>query len=104
MIAGAFLRAELSLESWNMKISTDELEEKARLLTKEALRHHAPIPDDLRARLTLGMSAEGKLRTFSLYIAGEKPEDAITVTQVSLNSETGEASAVEVFPSAWLRS
>lgn len=85
------------------KIPTDELEEKARLLTKEALRNHPPIPDDLREHLTLGMSAEGKFRTFSLYIAAERPEDAITVTQISLDSETGEASAVEVFPSAWLR-
>jgi len=86
-----------------MKISSDRLEEKARLLTREALRHHPPIPEDLRARLTLGMSVEGRFRTFSLYIASERPEDAIIVTQVSLDRETGEASAVEVFPSAWVR-
>lgn len=83
-----------------MVMTLDELQDRARLMTREALKPHPPFPPELDRELTLGVMFDGPFRIFELYVAGEKPSDAIVLTRARLDSRTGEGS-VEVFPERW---
>jgi hypothetical protein len=83
-----------------MRMSLKELEEAARVMTREALRKHPPFPPEIDARLTLGEGIEGAYRVFELYVSGERPEDATVLTRARIHASTGEGE-VEVFPERW---
>jgi hypothetical protein len=76
-------------------MSLDELEEKARLLTRNALRDWQ-VPTEFRTDLTLGSGIEGDDAIFELYVAGERPQDAIVLTRARVNRYTGEGT-IQVF-------
>ncbi|MCY0999094.1 hypothetical protein OWM54_18290 [Myxococcus sp. MISCRS1] len=84
-----------------MAIKLEVLREKARVATREALRQCPAIPEPLRENLTLGIRFEDEARVFELYVAGERPEDALVLTRVTANSKTGELGPVEVYPERW---
>ena len=72
----------------------DELEEIARLATRKALEDYEPVPQAWRANLTLGTIIDGdEDRTFQLYVAGERPADAIIISSARVHRKTR---AVEV--------
>ena len=77
------------------RLKLTELRERARILTYETLNDYE-IPDDIEAKITLGIGFDGEDRIFELYIPGERPEDAIVISSARLNSFTGEGT-VEVF-------
>lgn len=86
-----------------LKLKLDTLEASAKELTRKALEAYPPLPDDFRTNLTLGIDFVGDDRVFELYIAGERPEDAITLTSVTINSRTGKAGDVQVFSENWVK-
>lgn len=75
----------------------EELEEIARVKTREALVEYERLSDEAKNKLVLGIGFAGDERIFQLYVPGERPEEAVVVTRVPVNSITGEASDVEVF-------
>jgi hypothetical protein len=77
------------------ELSLDELEERARVLTSEALEDYV-IPDDMRTNLVLGTFFEEGTRIFELYVPGDRPSDALVITRARMDTETGEG-VVEVF-------
>ena len=79
------------------RIPLRELREIARRATLEALDEYERVPDEARKTLTLGTRFDGDDRIFELYVPGERPEDAVVLTRVHVNSLTGVASPVEVF-------
>lgn len=80
-----------------VKFSVAQLEEEARELTREALQGWE-VPRDLLADLTLGTFFEGDEHVvFALYVAGERPEDAVFLTRARFSRATGEGE-VEIFP------
>ena len=77
------------------KKTLEELQEIARVATREALRDFPELrrflPD-----LVLGVIIDGDDRVFELYIPGDRPEDACVISSVRVNSYSGE-SALEIF-------
>ncbi|SES86517.1 hypothetical protein SAMN05443572_101411 [Myxococcus fulvus] len=84
-----------------MAIKLEVLREKARVATREALRQCPAIPEHFRENLTLGVLFDDEARVFELYVARERPGDALVLTRVTANSKTGELSPVEVYPERW---
>ena len=82
-------------------IPLDELKEKARIMTKDALRHYPSFPRKFEPDITLGTLLDGDLRIFELYVARRRPQDAIILTRATLDAVTGEGK-VEVFPENWI--
>ena len=68
----------------------DDLREIARVATRAALENFEPIPPEWNARLTLGTFFDGDDRIFELYVAGERPRDAIVLTSARVNRRTKE--------------
>ncbi|MEA2603058.1 MAG: hypothetical protein QOF89_4050 [Acidobacteriota bacterium] len=66
----------------------DELQEMARLATRAALEDYEPIPKEWEANLTLGTFFDGDDRIFELYIAAERPIDAMVISSVRVNRKT----------------
>lgn len=66
----------------------DDLQEIARVATRAALKAYEPIPPEWEKRLTLGTLFEGDDRVFELYVAGERPRDAIVLTSARVNRLT----------------
>lgn len=58
----------------------DELQEIARVATRAALEGYEPMPEEWEKNLTLGTSFDGDDRIFELYIAAEKPSDAVVIS------------------------
>jgi hypothetical protein len=79
----------------NRRKQLKDLQETARLKVRDALSSYE-LPQDL-STLTLGCLFDGDDRIFSLYLAKERPEDAVVLAEVRVNSLTGEAGQVEVF-------
>ena len=68
--------------------SLDELEVIAAQTTRRALEEYV-IPDTLAACLVRGITFEGDDRIFELYIPGERPEDAVVISQARVNALDG---------------
>ena len=66
----------------------EELREIARLATYEALKAYEPFPKEWEKNLTLGTFFEGDDRIFELYIAAEKPADAIVISSARVSRRT----------------
>lgn len=71
-----------------MSRELDELQQIARLATREALEAYEPVPEEWEKNLVLGTFFEGDDRIFSLYVAGERPSDAIVITEARINRHT----------------
>jgi hypothetical protein len=68
----------------------DELQEIARVATRTALEGYEPMPKEWEENLTLGTSFEGDERIFELYIAAERPEDAVVISTARVNRKSKE--------------
>lgn len=66
----------------------DELQELARIATRAELESYEPIPPEWNQALTLGTLFDGEDRVFELYVAGERPSDAIVLTSTRVNRLT----------------
>lgn len=71
----------------------DELKEIARLATYDALKEFEPLSIDWRNNLTLGSGIDGDYGIFELYVAAERPENAVIISSARVNRKTR---AVEV--------
>ena len=76
-------------------LSLDEMQEIARLATRKALKGYSR-PNLSFDNLVLGICHNKECGKFELYIAGERPEDAIVISEATVNRKTGEVS-VKVF-------
>ncbi len=68
-----------------MSKELEDLQEIARRATREALEQYEPIPMEWEKNLTLGTFFEENYRIFELYVAGEKPSDAIIISSARVN-------------------
>lgn len=66
----------------------DELQEIARIATRTALEGFEPMPEEWEKNLTLGTFFEGEERIFELYIAAEKPADAVVIGTARVNRKS----------------
>jgi hypothetical protein len=66
----------------------DELQEIARVATRAALEGYEPMPEEWEKNLTLGTFFEGDDRIFELYIAAEKPSDAVVISTARVNRKS----------------
>jgi hypothetical protein len=65
----------------------DQLQEIARVATRKALEGYV-LPENWRPHITLGARLEGDERVFELYIAGERPQDAIVIATATVHRKT----------------
>ena len=63
----------------------DELQELARDATRKALEEYEAIPEEWEKNLTLGTFFEDEDRIFELYIAADRPSDAIVISSARVN-------------------
>jgi hypothetical protein len=70
-----------------MSQELDQLQEIARVATRRALEGYV-LPESWRTHLTLGTGFQGDERVFELYVAGERPEDAIVIASATVNRKT----------------
>lgn len=71
-----------------LKKELDELQEIARKATYEALKEYEPISEEWEKNLTLGVFFDGDGRVFELYVAAERPRDAIVISSVRINRKS----------------
>lgn len=74
------------------------LEEAARLATRAALEPFERIPADVE--LTLGTFWDEDEVVFELYIAKDRPKDAVVLTEARVNQYDGQVRSVRVFQEA----
>jgi hypothetical protein len=72
----------------------DELQEIARIATRAALEEYERIPAESEKNLTLGTFFDGDDRIFELYIAGERPADAVVISSARVNRKDKTVSVV----------
>jgi hypothetical protein len=77
------------------KLSLEELQERARTATQIALMSRSRIPE--LVPLTLGTFWDEPCVIFELYVARDKPSDAIVLTRARVNMYDGRIEAVTVF-------
>lgn len=80
------------------KLPLATLQEAARLATRTALEPFERIPNDIE--LTLGSSWDEDEAVFELYIAKERPKDAVVLTEARVNQYDGQVRSVRVFEEA----
>jgi hypothetical protein len=68
----------------------DELQEIARVATRTALEGYEPMPEEWKKDLTLRTFFEDDERIFELYIAAEKPSDALVISTARVNRKSRE--------------
>lgn len=80
------------------RMTVDELEPIARDATRDALVGYSAALAEYRnsPNLTLGTQVEDEALTFELYVAGERPTDAIVLASARVSRTTGEVLGVEV--------
>lgn len=66
----------------------DELQEIARVATHEALKEFEQLPAEWQTGLTLGAGLDDGYAIFELYVAGERPEDAIVISSARVHRES----------------
>lgn len=66
----------------------DELKELGRVATRQALEEYEPIPREREVNLTLGTFFDADDRIFELYIAADKPKDAIVISSTRMNRKS----------------
>lgn len=73
-----------------------ELEVIAAHATRQALEPYA-IHDKIRENLVRGIAFEGDERVFELYVPGERPEDAVVISEARVNAIDGSVVNVRIF-------
>jgi hypothetical protein len=71
------------------------LQEIARVATRDQLSHWTDFGQ--QESLTLGTLWQDDLVIFELYIAGERPSDALVLTEAKVHAYSGELVQVRVF-------
>jgi hypothetical protein len=66
----------------------DELQAIARVATRTALDGYEPMPEEWAKNLTLGTVFDGDDRIFELYVAAEKPADAVVISTARVNRKS----------------
>ncbi len=66
----------------------DELKEIARLATYDALKEFEPLPTEWRENLTLGARIDEDYGNFELYVAADRPKDAVIISLACVNRKT----------------
>ena len=79
----------------NAQVGCKKMEPIAKEATRDALKTYI-WPSGRDEDLTLGIRLEDEYGIFELYFSGERPEDAIVLTEARVNRITGEVS-VKVF-------
>lgn len=80
------------------KLPLSQLEEAARVATHIALQFRPRIKAP--EHLTLGTSQEGDCMVFELYIAKDRPKEAVVLTETRVNVYDGRVESVHVFDDA----
>ena len=75
-----------------MSAELEALQEIARAATYEALKSYEPVPEKWKEHLTLGTFFDGNERIFQLYVAAERPAEAIILSTARVNRLTKEIS------------
>ncbi|MBC3930398.1 hypothetical protein [Undibacterium curvum] len=70
----------------------DELQEIARIATRVALEEYERIPVEWDKNLTLGTYFDGDDKIFELYIAAERPSEAVVISSARVNRKIKTAS------------
>jgi hypothetical protein len=83
------------------RIPLDVLQETARVATREQLSHWTDFGQ--RESLTLGTLWQDDLVVFELYLAGERPSDALVLTEAKVHVYSGELVQIRVFEEAMKR-
>jgi hypothetical protein len=78
-----------------MSAKLEELQEIARVATLKALEGY-PISEEMRTQLVLGVQFEGDVRIFELYLPGERPQDALIISEATVHRVTKDVT-VRVF-------
>ncbi|MDB5805165.1 MAG: hypothetical protein JWN73_2487 [Betaproteobacteria bacterium] len=72
-----------------MSKELDELQELARSATQDALLDYESVPKEWKENLTLGtFFPDDEHRIFQLYVATERPSDAIIISTARVNRNT----------------
>lgn len=85
---------ELTKGCSNAPKELDELQEIARVATRKELELYECIPPELEKYLTLGTFFDGDDRIFELYIAAERPRDAIVISTARVNRKTKDVNVI----------
>lgn len=80
------------------KLPLSQLEEAARDATHIALQFRPRIKSP--EHLTLGIGQDGDCMVFELYLAKDRPKDAVVLTETRVNVYDGRVESVRVFDSA----
>lgn len=75
-----------------------DLQESARVATQIALASHPRIPASVA--LTLGTRWDADSVVFELYVAQDKPQDAIVLTEARVNVFDGRVESMHVYADA----
>jgi hypothetical protein len=78
------------------KLTLDQTEPIAKAATRAALEGARQLTDAEKERLTLGTLIEDDAYVWELYLAGERPEDAVMICQARVDRLTGGVT-VQVF-------
>ena len=85
------------------KLKLDTLQESARIATMAALSSYPGYSKMPTENFTLRTFWEGDLVLFSLYIAADRPSDALVLTTAKVDSHTGDVVDVQIHDEAWAR-
>lgn len=80
------------------RIPLDVLQETARVATRDQLSLWTDFGK--QKNLTLGAFWQDDLVVFELYLAGERPSDALVLTEAKVHAYSGELVEVRVFEEA----
>jgi len=85
------------------KLKLKTLQAAAREATRNALSKYPQFASVPTEGLTLGTVLDGDTVTFELYVAQDRPRDAIVLTTTKVDSYSGTVLAVQVHDKAWQR-
>ena len=80
------------------KLPLHVLQETARVATREKLSHWGALCE--LEKLTLSTFWKDEFVIFQIYLAAERPMDALVLTEATVNAQTGELVSVCVFQEA----
>lgn len=80
------------------KLPLEDLRERARVATQIALQARPRIPPSVD--ITLGTGWDGDCVVFELYVAKERPQEAIVLTHTRVNVRDGRIETMQVFDEA----
>ena len=80
-----------SYDKENAQVGCKKMEPIAKEATRDALKTYIR-PSGRDEDLALGIRLEDEYGVFELYFSGERPEDAIVLTEARVNRITGEVS------------